>query len=472
MFCVLRKLFVPFGALLLCSLVQAAQLPPSVTRAMQSAQIPLSAVSIYVQDANSNEVVLEQAADMPRSPASTIKVLTTFAALDMLGPGFTWKTRAYIDGTLTNGVLRGDLILVGGGDPYMTSERWWTFVHELRDRGLAKINGDVLIDDSYFAPIAGSRADFDAKPFRSYNVLPAALMVNFQTSRFTLIATEQRNRPLVIVNPMPANLSIDNRVRLVQGKCHRDIYFEAPDAEDPTKLVISGTLGATCGSFSIARAIMTAPDYAYGTFRTLWTQSGGAIDGAGRLGIVPSSARLLHEHDSLPLPEIIRLVNKYSNNVMARHLLLTLGAEKFGAPATIEGGRQAISNWLSSRGIKIPGLVLDNGSGLSRAERITARGLGEMLDVAWHSPFMPEFAASLPLSATDGTLRRRFDAPGMPGRVRLKTGSLDDVTALAGFVNAASGKTYVVVIMINHPGVHRGTGEIVQAELVRWVFAQ
>lgn len=451
---------------------QAASLPPAVQQAMQNAQIPASAVSIYVRDANTDEVVLELAPDLPRSPASTIKVLTTFAALDMLGPGFTWKTRAYIDGPLSNGVLRGDLILVGGGDPYMTSERWWSFVHELRDRGLAKINGDVIIDDSYFAAEPVSRADFDAQPFRSYNVLPAALLVNFQTSRFTLIATDQRSRPLITVNPLPANLSIDNKVRLVPGKCRRDIYFEAPDEDDPTKLLISGTLGASCGSFSIARAIMTAQDYAYGTFRTLWTQSGGVIDGVGRLGVVPDTARLLHEHESLPLPDIIRLINKYSNNVMARHLLLTLGAAKFGAPATTEGGRQAIVGWLASRGIRIPGLVIENGSGLSRKERVTARGLGEMLDVAWHSPLMPEFAASLPLSATDGTLRRRFDAPGMQARIRLKTGRIDDVSALAGFVNAASGKTYIVVIMINHPGAHRGSGEIVQSELVNWVFGR
>jgi D-alanyl-D-alanine carboxypeptidase/D-alanyl-D-alanine-endopeptidase (penicillin-binding protein 4) len=447
-------------------------LPPSVARAMQSARIPARDVSIYVRDANTNEVVLAHGADVARSPASTIKVLTTFAALDMLGPGFTWKTRVYIDGQLSNGTLRGDLVLVGGGDPYMTSERWWSFVQNLRERGLAKITGDVIIDESHFAAIDIDRGNFDAQPFRSYNVLPAALMVNFQTSRFTLTAIEQRSRPLITVNPLPSNLRIDNQVRIAPGNCRHDIYFEMPDKEDPTKLVIGGALAATCGSYSISRAIMTAPDYAYGTFRTLWTQSGGAIDGAGRIGIVPANARLLYEHESLPLPDIIRLINKYSNNVMARHLLLTLGAEKFGIPATAEGGRQAILRWLAGRGIKIPGLVLENGSGLSRTERVTARGLGEMLDAAWHSPFMPEFAASLPLSATDGTLRSRFDAPGMQGRIRLKTGRIDDVSALAGFVNAASGQTFVVAIIINHPGAHRGTGELVQSELVRWVFGQ
>jgi len=438
--------------------------------------IPARNVSIYVRDASTNEVVLAINDDQPRSPASVIKVLTTYAALDALGPSYTWKTRAYVGGNLANGVLNGDLIVVGGGDPYMTAERWWRFVQGLREQGLAKITGDFVIDHSYFAPQEGNRGDFDAQPFRTYNVLPDALMVNFQTSSFTLISNTLRNQPLILVNPLPANLELRNLVRLGNGRCQgydRGVVFDTPDPIDaPNTLVVRGVFPSACGSYSISRAIMTAPDYAYGTFRTLWTQSGGAIDGSMRMETLPPNASLFYEHDSLPLAEVIRLVNKYSNNVMARHLMLTLGVEKYGPPATIESGRNAIRTWLTGRGIQMPGFVLDNGSGLSRAERVTARGLGEMLDLAWHSPFMPEFAASLPLSATDGTLRNRFKSPGMQGRIRLKTGHLDNVSALAGFVNAASGKTYVVVIMVNHPGAQGGSGEDVHAELIRWVFGQ
>ena len=455
-----------------------SQLPPAVQRTMNRLGIPARNVSIYVRDAGTNEVAIELNDNQPRSPASVIKVLTTYAALDSLGPNYTWKTRVYLGGRLANGVLNGDLIVAGGGDPYMTSERWWHFVQSLREQGLAKITGDMVIDNSYFAPAEGNRADFDAQPFRSYNVLPDAMMVNFQTSRFTVIANDQRAKPLILVNPLPSNLAIRNQVRLGEGKCQgydRGIAFDTPDPIGaPNTVVVSGVFPASCGSYSIGRAIMSAPDYAYGTFRTLWTQSGGAIDGAFRVEPLraDADAKLFYEHNSLPMAEVIRLVNKYSNNVMARHLLLTLGAQKFGPPATTESGRNAMRAWLTSRGINIPGFVLDNGSGLSRAERVTARGLGEMLDLAWHSPFMPEFAASLPLSATDGTLRNRFNSPGMQGRIRLKTGHLDDVSALAGFVNAASGKTYVVVIIVNHPGAHGGIGEAVHAELIRWVFGQ
>ncbi len=456
-------------------LAQGAQLPPAVSRAMARVGVPAQHVSIYVRDAGSNEIVVDLASDTPRSPASTIKVLTTFAALDVLGPAYTWKTRAYAAGRLDHGVLNGDLYLVGGGDPYMTDERWWSFVQGLRERGLAKITGDIVIDNTYFAPIADSRADFDAQPFRSYNVLPDALMVNFQSSRFTVNPFGQRSRPQIMVSPLPANLVLKNEVRLGTGRCNPadgGLVFDMPDRTDPDTLVVRGTFPISCGIYSVNRAIMTAPDYAYGTFRTMWTQSGGVIDGAARLARLPQDARLLFEYDSLPLSEIIRLVNKFSNNVMARTVLLTLGVEGLGPPATAERGRNAMRAWLAKRGIHANGFVLENGSGLSRAERVTARGMGEMLDAAWHSPFMPEFAASLPLSATDGTLRNRFNSPGMHGRIRLKTGRIDDVSALAGFVNAASGRTYVVVIMVNHPGAHAGSGEAIQAELIRWVFGQ
>lgn len=449
-------------------------LPPAVTRTMQQLRMPADSLSVYVQELDTGKVVLALNEQRPRSPASTIKVLTTFAALDMLGPAYTWKTRAYLDGTLSQSQLQGDLVLVGGGDPYMTSERWWRFVQNLRELGLERINGDVVIDNSYFAPTPGGRGDFDSQPFRSYNVFPDALMVNFQTSRFTVQAQGQGQRPQILVHPQPANLQVRNQVRVGNGRCqgyNRGLSFSTPDPNANT-VVVSGVFPAACGSFSLARAIMSAPDYAYGTFQTLWEQSGGQVQGALRVASRPPQSRLFHEYESVPLTEVIRMVNKFSNNVMARHLLLTLGAQQGVLPATPESGRQAIESWLIRQNIQMPGMVLDNGSGLSRAERLTAAGLGEVLKVAWGSPFMPEFASSLPLSAIDGTLRNRFKEDELQGRLRLKTGHLDDVSALAGFVNSASGKRYVAVIFVNHPGAQRGSGQAVQAQVIRWIFDQ
>jgi D-alanyl-D-alanine carboxypeptidase/D-alanyl-D-alanine-endopeptidase (penicillin-binding protein 4) len=452
-----------------------AYLPPDVERVLAQQRIPGTSLSVLVREIGRDEPLVSYNSTVPRNPASTMKVLTTWAALEILGPAYTWRTRAYATGPVRDQVLDGNLVLVGGGDPFMTADRWWGFVNGLRQAGIERVNGDVVIDNSYFAPQGDDRGAFDDRPHRTYNVLPDALMVNSQTVTLSVIPDPATGSARASAYPWPANLSVDNSVRLLRGSCRRGsggVVVAMPDGPTGNRVSLAGSYASGCGPMNVTRAVMRAPDYAYGTFKTFWQQSGGSLAGQWRLGTMPPDARLLYTHDSLSLAEVIRLVNKYSSNVMARHLLLTLAAEKAGRPGTTSGGRQVIVDYLASRGISIPELVLDNGSGLSRVERISAAGLADVLAAAWQSQYMPEFAASLPLSATDGTLRRRFRAPEMQGRLRMKTGSLDDVSALAGYVNAASGRTFVAVIFLNHPGADDGAGTAVQTALVQWLFGQ
>ena len=456
------------------------QLPPLVTHALEQYGIPSKDLSVFVQDVHTDEVLIAHNSDVPRQPASTIKVLTSIAALDTLGPAFTWTTRAYTTAPIKQGILDGDLVIVGGGDPYMIAERWWSFVTQLRQTGLTAINGDIVIDRTLFAPASEDRSSFVRQPERSYNVVPDALMINFQTATFSIGSGfvepgTAAKFAAVSVDPLPANLELNNNVRLGSGGCRRaqqGLRFETPQGASGNALTVRGMVPRNCGRYSTSRAIMSAPEFAYGTFRTLWEQSGGTIKGKMRLESLPPKARLLYEFNSLTLGEIVRLINKFSNNVMARHLLLTLAVEQFGTPATTDNGRRAVLTWMSEKRIDIPGFVLDNGSGLSRDERITARGLAQVLHAGWQSQYMPEFIASLPLAGTDGTLRNRFNAAGMRGRIRMKTGHLDDVSSLAGYVNAVSGANYIVVIVVNHPGAEFGSGDDVQAAVLRWVFGQ
>jgi D-alanyl-D-alanine carboxypeptidase/D-alanyl-D-alanine-endopeptidase (penicillin-binding protein 4) len=373
-------------------------------------------------------------------------------------------------------VLDGNLVLLGGGDPFMSAERWWGFVSGLRQAGVERIRDDIVIDNSMFTTQGDDRGSFDNRPERTYNVLPDALLVNFQTVTITAIPDAATRSLRVSANPWPANLTIDNRVRVDPGSCRRGaggIMVSMPEGSSGNRIVLSGRYAAGCGEFMTARAVMKAPDYAYGLFKTLWQQSGGSIGGTMRLGLLPPDAKLLYSYESLTLGEVIRLVNKFSSNAMARTLFLTLASEKYpGRPATAEAGRDAIRDFLARCDIAIPELQLENGSGLSRNERITAAGLADVLLAAWRSQYMPEFAASLPLSATDGTLKRDFQSPEMQGRLRMKTGTLEDVKALAGYVHAASGKTFVTVVILNHPTAGRGSGEAIQNALVQWVFGQ
>jgi D-alanyl-D-alanine carboxypeptidase/D-alanyl-D-alanine-endopeptidase (penicillin-binding protein 4) len=450
-------------------------LPPDVARVLTERRIPGTSLSVLVREIGREEPLVSYNAQVPRNPASTMKVLTTYAALEILGPAYTWRTRAYATGEVRDLVLQGNLVLEGGGDPFMTADRWWGFVNGLRQLGIERIAGDVVIDNSYFAPQGDDRGSFDNRPYRTYNVLPDALLVNSQTVNVSIVPDEATGSVRARVNPWPANLAVDNAVRLDRGPCRRGgggVVVAMPEGPAGNRLSLGGHYASGCGPMAVTRAVMRAPDFAFGTFKTYWQQSGGTLDGSMRLGTVPAGARLVFTYESLTLAEVIRLVNKFSSNVMARTLLLTLGAEKAGRPGSAAGGDSVVRDFLASRGIVIPDLVLENGSGLSRTERISAEGLAAVLLDAWRSPYAAEFQASLPLSAVDGTLRRRFRSPGMEGRLRMKTGTLQDVSALAGYVNAASGKTYVVVIILNHPGAEHGAGEQAQAALVDWVFAQ
>jgi len=461
----MAMIFLNFAALLLTSA------PAEIANSIAAQQLPPSAVSFIVTDVDSGRPVISQNAQVPRSPASTIKAITTYASLDLLGPAYTWHTRALIRGSIEAGVLNGDLILQGGGDPYMTMERWWSFANRLRDSGLRTIHGDIVVDNSAYSLTAEDPGAFDGRPNRVYNVTPDALMINFQSIDFRVVPNAEQRRVDIVAEPAPSNLTIDNRIRFAAGRCSGaasrvDFEIATPRAD---RVTFTGRLAAHCEPRELTRVLLTPTGYAYGTFVSLWRQLGGEVDGKLRVESAPPDARPLLTFDSLSLGEIVRLTNKYSSNLMARHLLLTLGAERYGAPATVAKGIAAIGEWGRARAIDLSDLEIDNGSGLSRKAHVSAEAMANVLRAAYRSPFAPEFLASLPLAGIDGTLRTRMNA-SPAGSVRLKTGHIDDVSGVAGYVTAASGKTYVLVCLINDARVDSGAGDALHAALVKWIL--
>jgi D-alanyl-D-alanine carboxypeptidase/D-alanyl-D-alanine-endopeptidase (penicillin-binding protein 4) len=440
-----------------------AAVPAGVSQVMAAQRLPAGASSIVIVEADSGHVVMSHNADTPRSPASTIKTVTTFAALDMLGPAFLWQTRAWL--------YDGDLILQGGGDPYMTLERWWSFVQGLRADGLKSIRGDIVIDNTAFSLGREDPGAFDGRPNRSYNVSPDALMVNFQSIDFKLFADPDSHKVQVIANPAPVNLDVENRIRFAPGRCGGSagrVDFQVASAAWD-RVVFSGALSPHCAPRTIARILLQPATYAFGTFVALWRQSGGEFSGKLRIEPTPADAKPLFTFDSLSLGEIVRLTNKHSSNLMARHLLLTLGKERYGDPATPEKGAAAIADWGRERGFDLSGVDIDNGSGLSRTTHISALQMAKVLNAAYHSRFAPEFLASLPLAGMDGTLRARMK--GSPaGSVRLKTGHLESVSGVAGYVTTAAGKTYILVSLVNHVRADFGAAEPLHAALVAWIL--
>jgi D-alanyl-D-alanine carboxypeptidase/D-alanyl-D-alanine-endopeptidase (penicillin-binding protein 4) len=437
--------------------------PAGIGQLIASQRLPSSAVSFVILDAESGRIVMSHNPDTPRSPASTIKTVTTFAALDMLGPTFVWQTRA-----LTRD---GDLYLQGGGDPYLTLERWWSFVQGLRAQGLKSIPGDIVIDNSAFSLPKEDPGAFDGRPNRSYNVLPDALMVNFQSIDFNLSANTETHRVDIVASPAPANLEVDNHIRYAPGRCggpaaRVDFQIASPQWD---RVVFSGALSPHCAPRAIARVLLRPTTYAFGTFVQLWRESGGVFEGKLRIEATPADAKLLYSFDSLSLAEIVRLTNKHSNNLMARHLLLTLGKERYGEPATLEKGAEVIAEWGRERGFDLTGVDIDNGSGLSRSTHISVLQMATILRAAWRSRFAPEYLASFPLAGMDGTLRSRMKSTPA-GAVRLKTGHLDSVSGVAGYVTTSTGKTYVLVSMVNNVRADFGAAEPVHAALAAWIL--
>jgi serine-type D-Ala-D-Ala carboxypeptidase/endopeptidase (penicillin-binding protein 4) len=440
-----------------------AAVPAAITQLLAAQHLPSSASSFVIVDVETGRIVMSHNPDTPRSPASTIKTVTTFAALDMLGPAFIWQTRAWLHD--------GDLYLQGGGDPYITLERWWSFIQGLRAQGLNSIEGDIVIDNSAFSLPKEDPGAFDGRPNRSYNVVPDALMVNFQSIDFSLAANAETHRVDIVTNPSPVNLEVDNHIRYSAGRCggpsaRVDFQIASPQWD---RVVFSGTLSPLCAQQTFARVLLQPATYAFGTFVELWRQSGGTFEGKLRIDSTPADAKLLYTFDSLSLAEVVRLTNKHSNNLMARHLLLTLGKERFGGPATLEKGAAALADWSHERGFDFSGVDIDNGSGLSRSTHITVLQMAKILCAAYHSAFAPEYLASFPLAGMDGTLRSRMkNSPA--GAVRLKTGHLDGVSGVAGFVTASAGKTYVLVSLVNNPRADFGAAEPVHAALAAWIL--
>ena len=446
-------------------------LPVRVQNALSHRGVPEESLSVYVQNLSTGEPVLAWNDTVPRNPASVVKLVTTLVALDTLGPAYTWNTDIYALGEVANGKLDGDLLIKGYGDPFMVTERMWQMLRQLKLAGISSISGDLLIDDSYFVVNGYDPAAFDREPLRAYNVAPNALLTNFKVVRY--IFQPDGKNVKIGMEPMLKNLQISNKLTLSNGPCRgyqRGITV-IPN-EDVSKVTFTGKFPTGCSIYAMDRAALEHNAFTYGLFRHLWEESGGVLEGSWRVAAAPADEDPYLSFESRPLSEIITKVNKHSNNVMARQLLFTLAAESMGAPGTEENGLKVIEGWLAARQLDFADLKLENGAGLSRDSRMTARHLGEILEYAFRKPYMPEYVSSLSLSGLDGTLSRRFRNAALTGKAHIKTGSLDHVSSIAGYFQARSGVRYVVVSLHNYTDIHRGFGDEVQQALLEWLNEQ
>ncbi|SDZ82513.1 D-alanyl-D-alanine carboxypeptidase, serine-type, PBP4 family [Thiothrix caldifontis] len=391
------------------------RLPDNIASSLRLRGLSEQNLGAYVRPVNGGQPLLVAYADTPRNPASTMKLVTSYAALGVLGPDYRWPTEIYTIGNVAGDTLQGDVIIKGYGNPDFREADFRQLLQALRARGIRNIAGNFVVDKTYFN--VPYQAAIDGKEGASYNAQPEALLYNERGSCY-----EMRNKAGQIqrICPIAPRNGNDLNVNL------------------------------------------------FGDFWKIWVgEMGGHLNGGLQVQAVPAGAQLVSTHQSAPLRDVLVEINKDSNNVKARQVLLSMGAKQFGAPGTTQKGAGAVGQFMESRGLRFSNLKIENGSGLSRVERISTREMGEMLVDAYNSPYRDELMRSMAVLGVDGTVKSRLK--NLAGRGKFKTGTLRDVRALAGYLTAANGQTYVVALLHNDASI-RATAKESHDDLVEWVY--
>jgi D-alanyl-D-alanine carboxypeptidase/D-alanyl-D-alanine-endopeptidase (penicillin-binding protein 4) len=478
----LRRWTVLVSVLVIHGLVQPQTLPPTVAAALTRAKVPPEAISLLVVNADGQSTPrLSHRAEVPMNPASVTKLLTTTAALDLLGPSFVWRTPVWLDGPVKGGVLKGNLVIQGQGDPKLVLEKLWLLLRRVQGLGVQSIDGNIVLDRSAFAVVPVNPAEFDGEPLRPYNASPDALLINYKSVLLTFtpdpanaVARVQIDPPLASVQ-VPATVPLQKPLTADCGDYRQTLKANFSDA---AQIRLAGSYAVSCGEKVWPVAYSDPASYNARSIAGLWRSMGGQLSGSVLDGVAPATPATF-EVTSPPLAEVIRDINKFSNNVMAEQLFLTLGRatarEVQPAPVTPEAAREVLRQWwlqrvspmASTTTQTLPVPVIDNGSGLSRQTRLSAQGLTRLLQMAYASPYGAELMSSLPIAGIDGTLKR---SQATSGSAHLKTGSLHGVLALAGYVHGAQGQAICLVALVNHANASAARAAL--DALIDWTLAE
>lgn len=450
----LFKHLLPLVAVVAMAVPAGAQtanaLPLSVQEALKGARLPPESLSVVVLPVQTATPRLQHQATVPRNPASLMKLVTTTAALDLLGPAFTWRTPVFLEGQLRDGVLNGNVYIQGSGDPRLGVEQLWLLMRRIQALGIRQIQGDIVLDRSLFSVPAQDPGGFDGEPLKPYNATPDALLINFKSLLVQFVPDPAHKVVRVHIEPPLAGVKWPATVPLSAADCSDYRAGLKADFQQALSIGFAGSYPMSCGEKTWPIAYSDPVQFAARAVWGMWLHLGGQLSGTVRDGSVPSGTKPLLTHESATLAELVRDINKYSNNVMADQVFLTLGVQKRGSGNTSEAA-EVVQAWWRERLPSSQAPLLDKGSGLSRDARITAQSMAALLHWVWGQGFMPELIASLPITGMDGTLKRSKSS----AMAHLKTGSLRDVMGIAGYVDAANGQRFVLVAMVNHANANQ-----------------
>ncbi len=465
------KILYRFLALvLLLSIVSyATVLPADIRYMMNKYKLKPNQVSIYIKESGKDRVIASYNIDTQLKPASVIKVYSTYASLLELGYGYSWQTKFYYIGKIRAGVLSGDIAIKASGDPTLNSSDIPRIVSAFKSKGIRSIKGDIIIDRSYFKPIKKDSSHFDKNVYSAYNAMPDALMFNQHMSKFVIYSKNGKHH---IDKAIAGNsYKIINSIKSVSGSCRGKQSWPSIRIDHSTAtptMIASGKLSKSCAKRTY-RYIITKPykEFYYALINEFKRQ-GIKYHGRMRLARVPAGAKKFYTNYSDSLEKIISITAKKSNNLFARHLLLTLGAKIYGTPSSLDKGRRAVRHILNRYHLlDTQRCYIDNGCGLSRASRITARSMSRVLDHAYKG-YGKRWMRTLSIAGVDGTIKRRFRGSIVQRRAWMKTGTLNDAKNIVGYVQSRTGKIYTVVILTNG-GRARWQGAALENEIIKWL---
>ena len=446
----------------------AAELHQDLTRLLEMPCLKKGEVGLRVADVDGGDVLFDAGGEKPLIPASNVKLVLAAAALSALGPTYSYPTEILSDGPPSAaGILRGNLYLKGHGDPVLVSEHLWLMARALKHLGVSEIRKDLIADDSTMArdPLLYERNPEETS--RAYTAKPGGLSLNFNTVQVMVEPARKRGAPpRVQLDPDSAHLEIDNKATTEPAGSGNPLRILVLSSDHREILQLRGAVPLGAGRVSLYRSIDQPALYTGRVFAKFLAEAGIALRGSVRRGTVSPEAGLLYTHRSKPLSLIIQDMNKWSNNFIAEQLLRTLGKELHGDPGTREKGLRALQDYLAGIGISVDSYHLEDGSGLSRGNRLSAAQLVSVLEaMVHHSPWQAEFMASLGLLGMDGVVERRFSASPARGLLRVKTGTLPGVTALSGYARSTEGKVLAFSLLWNGTSCSSGDLDQIQARL-------
>ncbi len=412
------------------------------------------ALSLRVEEIGSGKIIASHNDDQAMVPASGIKIISSIAALEILGPSATVKTRVYVNGQVINNKVHGDLVVKGEGDPYLVSERLWLLAREIERKGIKQIKGDIKIDTSFFDNDEGNLTELGrGQPFAAKL---SATSMNFNSVEIHVVPTGKGSKPNVEFGPINHEYGIlENKVRQTSGKS-RNVRVEQVGKRDGKEVfVVNGTIGRNEKPKVLYYAVEDPKAHFALMFKGMLEREGITITGGYGGPTTASGAHVIGEVESLALLDLVRLMNTYSNNFMAEQIFRIMGAKKFGAPGTISKGRKAAEAFIKGiKPCKEDKVVVSNGSGLSWESKVSARCFVALLQKNFHEfRSFADVVGSMPVGNETGTLKPRFKRFGNwfdPWKVRAKTGTLwsrGAVTSLVGFVPTQSGEILVFSII-------------------------